>query len=107
MKKRIYRKDYGDTILYSCQLSNKKQDGTYDNIFVPVKFKSGVQIEDRADINITEWFPTFYRKQNGEPVIQFMILEFEQTPIIKKEEKEDPFEEFGKEVAFTEDDLPF
>lgn len=109
MKKRVYRKDYGDTKLYSVQLSNKLLDGSYDNAFIPVKFKSGVEIEDRADIEILNWFPTFYRKQNGDVVIQMMITDFKQEGKIEKNEeiKEDLFGEFGKEVVIDESDLPF
>lgn len=101
MKKRIFRKDFSGVPVYSIQLSNKKQDGTYDNAFMPVKFKKGIEIENKTDVDIKEWFPTFYRNKDNEPVIQLMITEYE----IEKEK--DAFEEFGEEVELKDEDLPF
>ncbi len=108
MKKRIYRKDYNGVALYSLMMSNKKEDGTYDNVFLPVRFRHGVEVENKADIEILDWFPTFYRDKNNNPVIQAFIMDFKQEAVIQKQEvKNDPFEDFGREVEIKDEDLPF
>lgn len=38
--------------VYSTGISSKSQDGTYNNAYIPVKFRRGIEIEDRQLINI-------------------------------------------------------
>lgn len=38
--------------VYSTGISSKSQDGTYNNAYMPVKFRRGIEIEDRQLINI-------------------------------------------------------
>lgn len=38
--------------VYSTGISSKSQDGTYNNAYIPVKFRKGIEIEDRQLINI-------------------------------------------------------
>ena len=38
--------------VYSTGISSKSLDGTYNNAYIPVKFRKGIEIEDRQLINI-------------------------------------------------------
>ena len=38
--------------VYSTGISSKSQDGTYNNAYMPVKFRRGIELEDRQLINI-------------------------------------------------------
>ena len=38
--------------VYSTGISSKSQDGTYNNAYIPVKFRRGIEIEDRQLINL-------------------------------------------------------
>ncbi len=38
--------------VYSTGISSKSQDGSYNNAYMPVRFRKGIEIEDRQLINI-------------------------------------------------------
>ncbi len=38
--------------VYSTGISSKSQDGTYNNAYMPVKFRKGIEVEDRQLINL-------------------------------------------------------
>lgn len=60
-------KEYnGDTFrVYSTGISSKSQDGTYNNAYIPVKFRKGIEIEDRQLINIlSAWLMPIKLKDN-------------------------------------------
>lgn len=38
--------------VYSTGISSKSQDGTYNNAYIPVRFRRGIELEDRQLINI-------------------------------------------------------
>lgn len=38
--------------VYSTGISSRSQDGTYNNAYMPVKFRKGIEIENRQLINI-------------------------------------------------------
>ena len=38
--------------VYSTGISSKSQDGTYNNAYMPVRFRRGIELEDRQLINI-------------------------------------------------------
>ena len=38
---------------YSTTVSNKNQDGTYDNMYIAVNFKKGIALENQTKIDIT------------------------------------------------------
>ncbi len=52
----IFAKDReynGNTFrVYSTGISSKSQDGTYNNAYIPVKFRKGIILEDRQLINV-------------------------------------------------------
>lgn len=69
----IFKNQYGN---YSKGISTKKQDGTYDNAYFPVKFKKGVELESKSQITVLNSFMSFYRNKDNVPVFYEMITDF-------------------------------
>ena len=91
-KVKVYRGRYG----YSCSISNKQQDGDYDNMFIQLQLPKGIEPVDRTIIEITRGFLSFYRTKDGKQVPKIVVLEIKQ---------DEPKQE---ENYFTsESDLPF
>ena len=83
---------------YSTSISNKLLDGTYQNVYIQVQFKKGVELENKTRINIKDSFLSFFKTQEGNVVYKIVVLDFEQYGDVKEEE-----------FANTQpgDDLPF
>ena len=87
-----YKNDYG----YSTAISNKKQDGTYERMYVNLQLPKGVEVENKTYIEITKGFLAFYKDKNGMSKIKIVAMEIKQ---------DEPKQE---ENYFTsESDLPF
>lgn len=69
----IFKNDKG----YSTSVSNKKEDGSYENMFVAVNFKRGVDIDNKTKINIINGFPSFYKTKDGLAKPKIVVIEFE------------------------------
>lgn len=69
----IFRNDKG----YSTTISNKKEDGTYENMFISVNFKKGIEVENKTKINIVNGFLTFYTNNAGNKIPKLVITDFE------------------------------
>lgn len=74
-KTRIFKNDKG---YYNTSISNKKQDGTYENMYITVQLPKNTELENRTEIEITKGFLTFYKNQNGLAIPKIVIQEFEQ-----------------------------
>lgn len=85
----IFRSERG----YSTTISNKKEDGTYENMYLTVNFKKGIEIENKTKINIINGFLTFYTNNAGNKIPKLVITEFGS--------------EGQPEYEMTQDDLPF
>lgn len=73
----IFKNDRG----YSTTISNKKEDGTYENMFITVNFRKGIELENKTKINILDSFLTFYKTREGLSKIKLVIMDFEQEQI--------------------------
>jgi len=69
----IYKNDYG----FSTTISNKKQDGTYDKLYITVQFPKDVELENKTLINIKDGFLSFYKTKEGLPKIKIVVKYFE------------------------------
>jgi len=69
----IFRNDIG----YSTSISRKKEDGTYENMFIPVSFRKGIEVQNKTKINIIDGFISFYKNKNGLAIPKFVIMDFE------------------------------
>jgi hypothetical protein len=86
----IFKNDIG----YSTSISNKKEDGTYENMSISVNFRKGVEIPNKTKINITDGFLSFYKTKNDEKRLKLVVMDFETNEI--------PFTETDEDL-----DLPF
>jgi hypothetical protein len=69
----IYKNEYGN---YSTSISNKKEDGTYENMYIAVNFKKGVEIENKTKTDILDGFLTFYTNKENVKVLKLVITDF-------------------------------
>ena len=113
----IFRKDNEFGTFYKVGLSKKDMNGNYINGYKDVRFKKGVNIENKTIIYIKKAWLDFYLK-DGKTRDYIFISEFETLEnTIKKNHTEikqsDPYEEVGREVKqdsmdlYPEDNLPF
>lgn len=88
-----YKNEYG----YSTAISNKKQDGTYERMYVSLQLPKGVEVENKTYIEITKGFLTFYKDKNGMSKIKIVAMEIKQ---------DEPRQEVNEDV-YNSDLLPF
>lgn len=81
----IFKNDIG----YSTSISNKKEDGTYENMSISVNFRKGVELENKTKINITDGFLSFYKTKNDEKRLKLVVMDFETNEIPFTETDED------------------
>lgn len=96
-KTRIFKKEINGRDVFSTSISNKKEDGTYENMYVGVQFKKDEQPADSCNIDIKKGFLSFYLDKNAIEHIKFVILEYE----VLESETEAEFQ------VSTDDCLPF
>ena len=119
---RVYRHENQYGVSYSFGIAKKDNKGGFINAFIPVRFKNGVDVKDRTNINIKQAFLTFYLNKDNKPVWYLMILDYEEVVETIEKVKEtkiqeqqrvlnevvnDPFEEYANENPINDDDLPF
>ena len=107
----VFRNDYNGKIFYSIGISKKKQDGSYENGYINVRFKKDVELENQTKIKINKAWLDFYCKDRK----TFPYIFISEFDIV--EEKKDPFKEFGEsiktesqigqQIEITNSDLPF
>ena len=93
-KARIFKNQYNGNTYYSTSISNKKEDGTYENMYLSTQFKKGMETE--GNIEITDGFLTFFKDKNGMPKVKLVILDY-------TKEQQDDF----MSVSMDESSLPF
>lgn len=71
----IFSNDKG----FSTTISNKKEDGTYENMFIPVNFRKDISVPNKTKINVLDGFLSFYKTKDGLPKIKAVIMNFEQV----------------------------
>ena len=114
--------DYGT--FYKVGLSKKDVNGNYINGYKDIRFKKGVELEDKTKIYIKKAWLDFYIKDK-KTIDYIFCSEFElieetienaRTPLANMSDSEivqtvmnedDPFKSFGEEVELTDFDLPF
>ena len=107
----VFKNEYNGKTFYSIGISKKKQDGSYENGYINVRFKKDVELDNQTKIKIKKAWIDFYCKDRKTfPYI--FISEFD--PV---EEKKDVFEQFGEsiktesqigeQIEISEEDLPW
>lgn len=114
--------DYGT--FYKVGLSKKDVNGNYINGYKDIRFKKGVELEDKSKIYIKKAWLDFYIKDK-KTIDYIFCSEFElieetienaKTPLAKMSDseivqtvmnEEDPFTSFANDVTLSDEDLPF
>ena len=104
----IFKQENQYGTFYSIGLSHKKQDGSYENGYMPVRFKKGVELNNQTRIEIKNAWIDFYKDKNKATQTYIFINEFETTEqIATKNTQEEINEDDFNNVVLTDDDLPF
>lgn len=105
----IFKKDGQYGASYSLGLSKKKQDGSYENGYIPCKFKKDIELENKTKIKIKNAWLTFNVKDKKTyPYIfinSFDIIEEQEE--VKEDTLDKAVNEFSQEIEITGADLPF
>lgn len=72
-KTMIFKNDYG----YSTTISSKKQDGTYEKMYVTIQLPKGVELENKTMILILDGFLSFYKTKDGLSKIKIVVQKYE------------------------------
>ena len=106
----IFKNEHDGRIFYSIGISKKNQDGSYENGYIPVRFKKDVELDNMTKIRInTAWIDFYTKDKKTYPYI--FVCDFD-----KVLEKKDAFEEYEKlttktkieeQLQITDADLPF
>lgn len=113
--------DYGT--FYKVGLSKKDVEGKYINGYKDIKFKKGVELEDKSKIYIKKAWLDFYIKDK-KTIDYIFCSEFEKIEetienakalnnmsdkevIDKVMNEDDPFKQFANEIEIGDLDLPF
>lgn len=117
----IFEKEYNGKKYYKIGLSKKLKNGEYENGYVDIQFKQGVEIHNKERIYLKDAFLTFYKSKDKATIPYIFVMDFEriadtiehskEKDVVKQETKDD-FNDFGKEVTLdeleiTDEDLPF
>ena len=104
----IFRKEYEGKVFYSTSLGQKKQDDTWENASIDVKFKNGVNLADKTKIEVIRGWLKFYLKGKV-PVWQVFISEFEKLSGIPSgfEPEDENQAAIPEGFQALDDDIPF
>jgi len=91
-KTKIYKGMYG----YSCSISNKQQDGSYNTMFMQLQLPKGIEPADKSIIEITKGFISFYQTKDGKQVPKIVVLDFNYINDSKNDNND-----------YRQNDLPF
>lgn len=73
---KVWRDDKGQYPRYSISFSKKDESGKYQNAYIEVRFKKGIEIANGTDIQINNAFPTFNVGKDGKKYTSWMITDF-------------------------------
>lgn len=71
-KYRVFRYDKDNKVAYTMGISKKKQDGSYEVGYMPIRFKKGTDLKDKTDIIIKEGWLDFYKIENKTKIYYFI-----------------------------------
>lgn len=98
----VFKFQDDDKISYRISVSRKKEDGTYENAYLPVRFKKDVSLDNQTKIRIKNAWLDFIKMEKR--TFWFMFInDFE--IVEKKEEKS--FDNWESAKDIEPDELPF
>lgn len=72
---KIWENGKDGKVYYSTSLGNKKEDGSYENMYISVQLPKNVAIHNGDEVLIEKGFITFYKDSNGLPKLKIVIME--------------------------------
>lgn len=117
----IFAKEHDGRKYYKVGISKKLANGEYENGYIDIQFRQGVEFENKTRIYLRNAFLTFYKSKDKATIPYIFVMDYEvaeeqikhnkETDVAKQETKDD-FADFGREVAMseveiTDSDLPF
>lgn len=78
----IFKNEYG----FSTSISRKNQNGEYEKMYLSVQLPKGVELENKAKINITKGFLSFYKNKQGLPQIKVVVMEYKTDEEVQERE---------------------
>ena len=101
----IFKNEKDGKISYSIGLSRKKEDGTYENGYIPVRFRKDVELDNQTKIKIKNAWLDFFKIEKR-TLLYIFINDFEK--VNKEEVKEEKSEDnWGSAKEIEPDELPF
>jgi len=96
----VWANEYNGKRYYSLSVGSKKQDGDgWDNAKQPIRFKSGIKVNNKTEISFKA-FPTVGKGKDGNFVL-WQITEYQETADHVDVPVESQF------TALTNEDIPF
>lgn len=83
---RIFTKEVNGKTLYSTSISSKKQDGTYDRMYISVQLPRDRAVQNNTDIMILEGFMSFYKNKDGLALPKLVVMKYQVDNKEKTEE---------------------
>ena len=98
---------------YTVGISNKKQDGSYENAYFPIQFNKGVELEDRTKIYIKNAWLSFYKWEYQDKKGTTFFIKCSDFETVKEtiennraaQPELDPFEQMGMQVDIDDNFL--
>ena len=101
----IFKTMYKDKAFYTIGVSKKKQDGSYENGYIPVRFTKDTQLENRTKIKIKNaWLDFYVKDKKTYPYI--FINDFKEVLQVNQL-KTKTESQIGEQIEITPDDFPF
>jgi hypothetical protein len=89
--KEIEKANGDKAVIYSTALSKKQMDGTYDRGYIGVQFKKGVEVPNKAEIDIKNGWLSFYKNKDNQTIPIIFISEYELVQQEEVDESNLPF----------------
>jgi hypothetical protein len=100
----IFRNDNNGRISYSTTISKKNPSGEWEQAYIGIQFKNGVNFQNRAKIQIQEAWLSFYKTKDGKAVFYIFCNKFSQAA---EDENQDSQVPEGFQALEDDDDIPF
>jgi hypothetical protein len=69
---KVWAKEYNGKMTYSTSISNKKQDGTWENMYISLQIKG----EPSNEIEVLDSFLSFFTYKNGKQAVKIVVNEY-------------------------------
>lgn len=102
----IFKNEKDGKISYQIGLSKKKEDGSYENGYIPVRFRKDIELNDRTKIKIKSAWLDFFKIEKR-TMLYIFINDFEKVENEVQQQKSVDNWDAGKNVEIDDDMLPF